>query len=110
MSSPVRAGSRTKRRRVTEQDKDDDLDSFIVSDEEEEQLVASSRDLDSNEEAFEPIRVAGKRRQSRGRQLGPPIRRDDRLQGLSNIHQDVIEDFLYNAKKIRQEVSLRTST
>ena len=108
VSSPVQAGTRGKRRRIAEEDDGDDMEGLAVDDEEDEVYTVGGGNGDSGAEAFEPIRVAGKHRRSRERKLGPPIRQDDRLQGLSEIHQHVIDEFLYHAKQIRQRVSFIT--
>ena len=87
----------------------DSLDEFIASDAEEEPSVVDGSDADNDEGGFEPVRVAGKARQSRGRQLGPPIRHDHRTQGLSEIHQHIIEDFIVRGREKCNQVSFAES-
>ncbi|KAH8891016.1 ATP-dependent DNA helicase [Thozetella sp. PMI_491] len=73
-------------------------DGFVISDE----------DNDS-EPAFEPVKPhhrLPKRRQRTLDELGPPISRDSRLDeaGLDEIHQDIIEAFVEEAKKLEEEL------
>ena len=60
---------------------------------------------DDSEESFEPVRVKGKTRSVAKKTLGPPITTDEKIQGLSRIHQYVVEGFLTAAKQQSQNVS-----
>ena len=77
---------------------------FVVSDGEGQ----SSAESDDKDDAFEPVREAGKRaRSSRKRQLGPPITIDEKLDTLSETHRLVVEDFVHHAKREIEKASLR---
>lgn len=72
-------------------------DTFIVSDPEDEDY-AEYNESDDEDDAFEPIRTTTNSR-SRKRELGPPITTDAALEDLNEIHQDVLHNFVDEAKK-----------
>ena len=74
-------------------------DGFVVQDEE-------------SDDAFDPPRPPARqprRRQQTLEELGPPISRDARFDeaGLSEIHQDIIEDFVERAKRLEEDLRNR---
>ena len=77
-------------------------DDFIISDAEGDDL----EETDDDEDAFEPIRVAGKPVRSRKWQLGPPITTDEKLDHLNETHRMIVEDFVHHAKEEGNNVSL----
>ena len=104
VSSPVQAMSR-RRQIIPEQDEDEDededvqlhrngyrRDKFVVSDE-------------SESDAFEKVREAGKSQRSRNdRDLGPPITTDEKMEVLDPIHQMVVDDFMNHAEAESKKV------
>ena len=75
-------------------------DGFVVEDDEE------------SDDAFDPPRPPARqprRRQQTLEELGPPISRDARFDeaGLSEIHQDIIEDFVERAKRLEEDLRNR---
>ncbi|KAJ5646809.1 Bloom syndrome protein [Penicillium lividum] len=64
--------------------------------------------LDSSEgeesDGFEPIRVPGKQRHGKVRELGPPITTDQKMDRLDHLHRAVVEDFEVTAKRYLQDV------
>lgn len=72
-------------------------DGFVVGDEMEAE--------DSNDDAFEPIRDAGRpaKSKSKTRLLGAdPITTDQQLDSLNDIHQEVVADFVNHARQVFQ--------
>lgn len=101
VSSPVQALSRRRKLQNIEFAQDTDVhnngcvrDDFVLSDGEDGELS----ETDDEDDAFEPIRVAGKPDRSRKRQLGPPITTDEKLDQLNEIHRMIVEDFVRHAK------------
>ena len=75
---------------------------FVVSDGEGQSFEGS----DDEDDAFEPVREAGRSaRSSRKRQLGPPITTDEKLDRLSATHRLVVEDFVHHAKSEMDKAS-----
>ena len=106
VSSPVQALS--TRRKVIARELDQDIslhgngyakDDFVVSD--NDGPGAESTDED---DAFEPVRVAGNPQKSRKRQLGPPITTDEKMARLNGTHRIIVEEFMIHAKKRNDEV------
>jgi bloom syndrome protein len=115
VSSPVQAASKRCKGRSFVDDEDDDeedafdplprysngyaRDSFIVADDED----------DAN---FVPLREAGRTKQKKTHELGPPITKDATMDRLSDTHRELVADFVDNAKdegrKIRQMHNLRS--
>lgn len=109
VSSPVQAMSRRRNKRDLD-DQDHDLhangyarDDFVISDGD----VQNTPETDDEDDAFEPIREAGRPVRSRKRQLGPPITIDEKLDRLNETHRMVVEDFVINAKREFAKVGLR---
>ena len=105
VSSPVQEASR---RRVKQQSglephrNDYSRDEFSVDYDE----VGSFHETeDESEDGFGPIREKGQSRSVPKRPLGPPITIDEKLERLNEIHRDVVENFLQNAKELSQNVS-----
>ena len=108
VSSPIQAATRRRNVRVSDGNQNFALhsngyerDDFVVSDLE----VQSAEDSDNEEDAFEPIREAGRPQRSRKRELGPPITTDEKLDRLNETHRMVVEDFMINAKRECEKVS-----
>ena len=108
MSSPVQAVSRRRKAQATSEDDVFEMhqngylcDDFVVSDGEGHSIETTDDD-----DAFEPIREAGKPRQSTKSQLGPPITVDEKLSKLNPTHQMVLDDFMHHAKKECDKVSV----
>ena len=74
---------------------------FVVSDGEGQ----SPEESDDEDDAFEPVREAGELARSKKRQLGPPITTDEKLDGLSENHRLVVEDFVHHAKSEMEKAS-----
>ncbi len=99
VSSPVQAASRRRTVRKKDQCEAEGRhangyarDDFVVSDEEDD--------------GFENVRVAGKpRREPPQRQLGPPITIDEKMARLNPTHRDIVNEFVYVAKKECERVS-----
>ena len=68
-------------------------DDFVITDNDD-----FANETESDSEGFEPIRRPGLSKVSKKRQLGPPITVDRKLEGLSEIHRDIIEEFVKEAK------------
>lgn len=79
-------------------------DDFVIRDGEDRE----PSEMDDEDDAFEPIRVAGKPERSRRRQLGPPITTDEKLDQLNEIHRMIVEDFVHHAKDEGNSVSQST--
>jgi bloom syndrome protein len=59
---------------------------------------------DDESDGFEPLRVAGKPKAQKSRELGPPITRDQKMDQLDHLHRAVAEDFEVTAKRYLQDV------
>lgn len=59
---------------------------------------------DDESDGFEPLRVAGRPRNESGREVGPPITVDQKMEQLDHLHRAVAEDFEVTAKRYLQEV------
>lgn len=112
VSSPVQAI--TRRRNLPEKDLAQDtdvhpnayvLDDFVISDGED----GEPSEMEDEDDAFGPIRVAGNAERCRRRQLGPPITIDEKLGQLNEIHRMIVEDFVHHAKDEGNSVSQSTS-
>ncbi|KKY21354.1 putative family helicase [Phaeomoniella chlamydospora] len=79
VSSPVQA---KMRRRINHTNPRDDFGNFSDED-----------------DAFEPVREAGRAVKSKSHELGPPITGDEQLKSLTREHRQVVEDFMIEAKK-----------
>ena len=111
VSSPIQAASR---RRIAQYRKPDSepgvysngysRDDFVTSDYDVNERDESEDESDS---AFEDVREAGKPRNSKKRQLGPPITTDEKLERLNDIHRCIVDEFLVFAKKESERVCLR---
>ena len=77
-------------------------DNFVVSDLE---YPSVNEGDEEEEDAFEPIREAGKYQASKKRKLGPPITMDEKMDRLNETHRMVVEDFMINAKKECEKVN-----
>jgi bloom syndrome protein len=113
VSSPLQPKSRKRKSIQTEDEGTDDgdyeyyengyaRDSFVVGDNEET----------DEEDAFEPVTVHPRKGEKpKRRQLGEPITIDERMASLDDLHRDVVEDFVQNAKeqcrKIQMDKGLR---
>ena len=122
ISSPLRATARKRKAQAhreslildeVDEESEDDIqphhalhasgymrDGFVVEDDEE------------SDDAFDPPRPPARlprRRQQTLEELGPPISRDARFDeaGLSEIHQDIIEDFVERAKRLEEDLRNR---
>jgi len=79
-------------------------DDFVMSDPEDDDYAEDDDDFD---EAFEPVRVAGKQRREKIRTMGPPIRSDRVMEDLDDIHRDIVEEFIETASKKAKEISIQ---
>ena len=76
-------------------------DNFAISDPEDDDYAQND---DEESDAFEsmgfaPIRQAGQQRKEKKRELGPPIRSDNMMDGLDDMHRNVVENFVFEAKR-----------
>lgn len=78
-------------------------DGFVVSDPDENHAELEDDDSD---DGFEPVRIGGQSRPERQRNLGPPIRTDEAMDRLDDIHRMLVDDFVRNAKSKAQQISL----
>ena len=108
VSSPVQTSSRSRRRsrpkspfveQPTSLKHGYERDDFVVSDHDNQETEASDDD-----DAFEPVREAGKPAQLRQYGLGPPITTDEKIDRLNETHRMVVEDFMISAKKECEKV------
>ncbi|KAI5204115.1 hypothetical protein E4T39_03790 [Aureobasidium subglaciale] len=99
VSSPIQAGPSRKRGGVTSNGYE--RDTFIVDDPDEDEDYAESADED---DTFEPLRTDSKARSRNQRELGPPITKDETIDSLEEIHQDVLAMFVEQAKEQMQEL------
>ena len=102
ISSPIQAASRRRVAQHGREDVEPSLhqngylrDNFVVSDGDEERFETTDEDDD---DAFEPIREAGKPHVSKKRELGPPIATDVRMDRLNPTHKLVVDEFVDRAK------------
>ena len=111
VSSPIQAASR---RRIAQYGRSGPevalhsngyaRDDFVISDHDGE---ASNVTDDDEYDAFEEVREAGKPQKTKRRELGPPITIDEKLEKLNSTHRMMVEDFMWHAKKINENVSPR---
>ena len=107
VSSPLQAASKRRIANHTfgdhrlEQNRNDYVhDDFVVSD----KAVSSDEESDEDD-AFEPVREAGKPRMSRKAQLGPPITADEQMDRLNETHRMIVDDFMVHAKRECERVN-----
>lgn len=72
----------------------------VESDNEEQDF----EETDDEDDAFEPVREAGKPAKYRKRELGPPITIDEKLDSLDENHRMVVEDFVHHAKSEMEKI------
>lgn len=75
-------------------------DSFVISDPDDDYE-------DEEEDIFEPIRTTTAPHSRKQRELGPPITTDEKLAGLSVMHQLIVEGFVEEAKVEAQKILVR---
>ncbi|KAG2168976.1 hypothetical protein VTO58DRAFT_111500 [Aureobasidium pullulans] len=100
ISSPVQAGPSRKR---GETHNGYHRDTFVIDDFEDQGYEESDDD-----DAFEPLRTDTKSR-SRHKELGPPITRDETMESLDDVHQDVLAAFVVHAKETMLDLMKRKS-
>lgn len=109
VSSPIQATSKRRRGRVVEVEDDEnktlhansyERDGFVASDNNEEEY---------SDDAFEPVRTIGIKRNASRRELGPPITTDLIMDSLSPNHRMIVEDFMRHAKQMCSEIRDRYS-
>lgn len=88
-------------------------DKFVVSDPEDEPYVEDYDD-DDGSDAFEnmgfaPIRQAGQQLRDKKRELGPPIQSDGMMDRLDEIHRNIVEAFVREAKQKCQQLMIDRS-
>jgi bloom syndrome protein len=112
VSSPIQARDQRRRRQAGTgggghvlHSNGYEKDGFVTSDGDDGQVEESDE-----EEAFEPIREAGRPQRIRKRELGPPITTDEKMDRLNEAHRMVVEDFLVRARKECQKVRVRATT
>ena len=108
VSSPVQAASKRRNLLKVKGQPELDLysngysrDDFCVSD----NGTAYSGPDDESDWGFEPSREVGKTRETRKRQLGPPITTDEKLESLNPTHQMVVVEFMHHAIELSRKVS-----
>lgn len=92
-------------------------DSFVISDPDDEDYQAPDNedfeDEDAFEDSFEPIRTLQTAHSRKNKPSGQPITMDERLANLDEMHREIIENFVQEAKKKAQEIliskNLRTA-
>lgn len=100
---------------------DDDDDDFVVNDDDEEAFEQAApmkrpgqhngrhvphESFEDSDEEFGPVREAGRPERPKKRDIGPPITIDEKLASLNSIHRDVVENFMHEAKKQSDKVSI----
>jgi bloom syndrome protein len=105
----------SKRRRahvIEEEDDEEDDRTLHANGYERDGFVTSDNSEEESDDAFEPVRTIGIKRNANSRELGPPITTDLTMDSLSPNHSMVVEDFLQYAKmkcnEIRDKNSLRS--
>lgn len=108
VSSPIQAASR---RRIAQFRKPDSNPGSHLNGHSRDDSVTSDYDVnkcnesdDESDSAFDDVREAGKQRNSRKRQLGPPITTDEKLERLNITHRWVVDEFLVYAKQESEKV------
>ncbi|KAH7328641.1 hypothetical protein B0I35DRAFT_473324 [Stachybotrys elegans] len=105
VSSPV---ARRKARRIVQESDDEEQattahgyanDGFVISDDEMEDAI-------DEDEAFEPLPQHRPARPP-SRKAGPPIATDSRLADISEIHQDIVNSFVQEARKVEESIRNR---
>ncbi|KAF7712846.1 DNA helicase [Penicillium ucsense] len=89
VSSPVQSANDRRRARSQQQQRRRRVDLDATDDE---------------SDGFEPVRVAGKPLNENGREVGPPIMADRKMDMLDHLHRAVVEDFEVSAKRYLQEI------
>ncbi|KAK5188684.1 ATP-dependent DNA helicase sgs1, partial [Cryomyces antarcticus] len=110
VSSPIQAASK---RRLARYEHHEELhpngyyrDSFVVSDPADDDFVDNDEQSD---DAFEPIREAGRPRKETRKELGPPITIDEKMERLNATHRMVVDDFVNHAKRECNEILISKS-
>ena len=80
-------------------------DGFVLSDPEDDNFV----DEDSDADSFAPIREVGSRPRADKKSFGQPITVDEKLESLDELHRDVVEAFVQEAKAEIQKIMVRRS-
>ena len=112
VSSPVLAASRRRAKQPSRRPAARDLegDEFPDSDEEDfivdDDDVAALNDTLDDSDGFESMGMKTGASKNTKKRLGPPITVDEKIHRLNPIHQMVVGNFLQDAKKQSQQVSL----
>ncbi|GAB7343602.1 hypothetical protein MBLNU457_1603t1 [Dothideomycetes sp. NU457] len=102
VSSPIQRTVKRKANGTNSHANGYEKDGFVLSDPEDDNFVNEDSDADSD--GFAPIREAGSRRGTNKRPLGQPITVDEKLDALDEIHRDVLENFVQEAKAATQKI------
>lgn len=106
VSSPVQAVTRKNNTRGDLHFNGYAKDNFVISDPEDENYMDDDGD-DDEDDGFEQIRDAGTTRQTRVKQLGPPITTDEKMDSLDELHRDIVEGFVREAKEQQRNVVIQ---
>ena len=104
VSSPVYKSRRKGQVQDGDDDDDDEAELHFNGYERDDFVVSDNNE--SEEGAFEPVRVAGQPHRKRKSEIGPPITTDERVGALEDIHRAVVDEFVENADRISKKVSL----
>jgi len=102
VSSPIQRTVKRKANGTNSHANGYERDGFVLSDPEDDNFVNEDSDADSD--GFAPIREAGSRPRADKRSLGQPITVDEKLDALDEIHRDVLENFVQEAKAATQKI------
>lgn len=73
---------------------------FVVSDDD----MRDEDDEDDDEDAFDPLPGHRPARPASQSRLGPQITLDERLRNLSEIHQDLLNAFVFEAQRLEEQI------
>jgi bloom syndrome protein len=63
-----------------------------------------SDDETDDDDAFEPVRMAGSSRKPTAKELGPPITSDAAMANLNDVHRSLVENFVHEAEPMCKEI------
>ncbi|KAF2144679.1 uncharacterized protein K452DRAFT_223123 [Aplosporella prunicola CBS 121167] len=104
VSSPIQAAAR---RRKIQSYRLDNQDALHANGYESDEFVANGEEnSDDDSDDFEPIRTTSKRKRATVQKLGPPITIDEKMDGLTELHREVVENFVREARRECENVMM----
>jgi bloom syndrome protein len=101
VSSPIQTAAKRRQGRILNDQNNEPTslhnngyyrDTFVVDDDDDE------------DDGFEPVRIAGKKRATVARELGPPITTDLTMESLTPRHAMIVTSFVVNAKAASKSI------